>query len=140
MISFHIPDSISAMVYSMKHPYLWTLMVWTIAAVGYVLMAATSESLIPLAFATCVCITFVGCMPLIKGEHNTLHWVFGIAGCVLSQLWCILAAGFAPVLLWWCLWCVVMAVLLYADRARIWCLLMELWCMATVCAVGISNA
>lgn len=127
-----IPDSISAMVYSMKRPHLWTLMVWAIAVAGYWLMAATSERLVPLAFAACACIVFVGCMPLIRGNHNTLHWVFGVTGCVLSQLWCALVAGLWPLLAWWAGWCVVMGVLWAVGKGRVWCFVMEVWCMASV--------
>lgn len=36
------------MVYTMKRPYLWTLMVWAIAAVGYWLMATVGN--VPVAF------------------------------------------------------------------------------------------
>lgn len=120
------------MVYSMKRPHLWTLMVWAIAAVGYWLMAATSERLIPLAFAACGCIAFVGCMPLIRGEHNTLHWVLGISGCALSQVWCLLVGGLWPLLAWWSVWLVAMGVLWAAGHGRVWCFVMEVWCMAAV--------
>ena len=137
MIKIRIPDSISAMVYNMKHPYLWTLMVWAIAAIGYTLMVSKSEQLIPLAFASCACISFVGCMPLIKGEHNTLHWVFGITGCVLSQLWCILVAGICRLLIWWWLWCVLVIILICIQQARTWCFWLEIWCMMAVTGTSV---
>lgn len=76
------------MVYTMKRPYLWTLMVWAIAAVGYWLMATVGN--VPVAFLYLASIVFVGAMPLIKGKHNTLHWICGITGCAASQLWCVL--------------------------------------------------
>lgn len=125
-----IPESISAMVYSMKHPALWTLMVWAIAAVGYWLMAGVLGRYIPLAFAVLACMVFVGAMPLLRHEENTKHYIFAAVGGVLSQLWCILVAGFWWIFLWWWLWCVVMIVLLYFGKARFWCLLIELWAMA----------
>lgn len=127
-----IPDSISAMVYTMKRPHLWTLMVWAIAIGGYALMAATAERLIPLAFAACACIAFVGCMPLIRGDHNTLHWVLGVAGCVLSQVWCGVVGGLWPLLGWWLAWGLLMFVLCRVGQGRTWCFWMEVWCMAAV--------
>ena len=123
------PESISALVYSMKHPYLWTLMVWAIAAIGYFLMASKSESLIPLAFATSGSIAFVGCMPLIKNERNILHWICGITGCVLSQVWCILTAGFIPILLWWLAYCIM---LILTKQTNKWCFWLEMWCISSV--------
>ena len=127
-----IPDSISAMVYSMKYPYLWTLMIWIIAAVGYFLMTSKSESLIPLAFATSGSIAFVGCMPLIKNENNILHWICGIIGCALSQVWCILTAGFIPILLWWVAYCIM---LILTKQTSKWSFWLEMWCIGSV--VGI---
>lgn len=129
-----IPESISAMVYSMKHPALWTLMVWAIAAVGYWLMATVGN--VPVAFLYLASIAFVGAMPLIKGEHNTLHWICGITGCAASQLWCVLTCvttdGSMPVVAaWLCAWALYAAIMLCA-RFRHWCFWMEVWCMASV--------
>ena len=127
------PESISALVYSMKHPYLWTLMVWAIAIIGYILMA--SKPFIPLSFISCACIAFVGCMPLIKGEHNTLHWILGILGCVFSQIWCICVAGILPMLMWWYLYCILLTTLICIEKANTWCFWLELWCMIGVLIV-----
>ena len=132
-----IPESISAMVYSMKHPALWTLMVWAIAAVGYWLMATVGN--VPVAFLYLASIVFVGAMPLIKGKHNTLHWICGITGCAASQLWCVLTCvtteGYMPVVAAWiCVWALYAAIMLCA-RFRHWCFWMEVWCMASVVIV-----
>ena len=131
-----IPDSISAMVYTMRHPVLWTVMVWAIAVTGYTVMAKACEEHIPLAFAAMGCIAFVGCMPLIRNDSNTLHWVCGIGGCVLSQLWCVLALisesdALSATAVMVSLWAAYLAVMLCARFAH-WCFWMELWCMAGV--------
>lgn len=131
-----IPDSISAMVYTMKHPISWTLMVWAIAIAGYILMVSVCEGYIPLAFAAMGCIAFVGCMPLIRNDSNTLHWVCGVSGCVLSQLWCVLAlisesGALSATAIMMSLWAAYLAVMLCARFAH-WCFWMELWCMAGV--------
>ena len=131
-MKIRIPDSISAMVYTMRHPVLWTLMVWAIAAIGYWLMCSASEDYVPLAFVSMACIGFVGAMPLIKNDNNTLHWVCGIGGCVLSQIWCILVTGLTPVVAWWWAYSVLLTILLCTEHARQWCFWMELWCMAAV--------
>lgn len=131
-----IPDSISATVYTMRHPVLWTIMVWAIAVTGYILMVMACEEHIPLAFTAMGCIAFVGCMPLIRNDSNTLHWVCGIGGCVLSQLWCVLALlsggdALSATAVMASLWAAYLAVMLCARFAH-WCFWMELWCMAGV--------
>lgn len=123
------------MVYSMKHPVLWTVMVWAIAVVGYVMMCMTGEDHVPVAFVYLSCIAFVGAMPLIKGDHNTMHWLFGITGCAASQLWCVLQCAAADSITPLCsvvtLWALYLVIMLCA-RMRHWCFWMEVWCMAAV--------
>ncbi len=129
-----IPESISAMVYSMKHPALWTLMVWAIAAVGYWLMCRDGDGYVPIAFLYLACIAFVGCMPLIKGEHNTLHWICGITGCAASQVWCVLMAitkPLPPVGIWVTAWA-LFGIIMLCARLRHWCFWLEVWCMVMV--------
>ena len=136
-----IPDSISAMVYSMRHPYLWTLMVWAIAVVGYLLMCMTSKDYVPVAFTYLACISFVGCMPLISGEHNTMHWAFGITGCAASQLWCLLVAmdnSWQVVEIWVTAW-VLYGIIMLCAFFKHWCFWMEVWCMlATILVSSVS--
>ena len=135
-----IPDSISAMVYTMRHPHMWTLMVWAIAAIGYWLMCSASEDYVPLAFVSMACIGFVGAMPLIKNDSNTLHWVCGIGGCVLSQVWCVVTAMAKPLpavgllVTAWAVYGVVMV----CARGRKWCFWLEVWCMAMVVMVAMA--
>ena len=68
-----IPDSISALVYGMKHSIFWTLGVWTFAALGLVFMLPYDENYASVAFLSCACIVIVGAMPLIKKEANNTN-------------------------------------------------------------------
>lgn len=136
----NIPDSISAMVHTMS-PVLWTLMVWTIALAGYCLMAVASEQYIPVAFAATACLLFVGSMPLIGEEGNILHWAFGILGCALTQLWCLLVLTSAyALLLWWTAYAVVLVLMAIKGCLRTWCFWLETWCMLAVAMTLILNA
>lgn len=48
-----IPDSISALVYKMRHPWLWTLGMWAVAFLGCFTMIPYNESYAGVAFASC---------------------------------------------------------------------------------------
>ena len=141
MNRLRIPDSISAMVYRMGWP--WTLMVWGIAACGFAAMMSVDglpDYMYGIGFAASACVAFVGAMPLVPGSHNTLHWSFGIAACVLSQLWTVLACviigsgwqALAIVLL-----SVVAAAYFTGTLRRSWCFWLELWCIAAVAVVRV---
>lgn len=134
-----VPDSVSAMVYTMKHPHMWTLMVWAIAATGYVLMCKMSDEYVPVAFVACCALAFVGVMPLVRNERNTLHNIMGVVAGVVSQLWCVLVAGIGPMVAWWWLYAVVLTCMLCLGCGRKWCLVAELWCMAGVALVLYCN-
>ena len=121
---------------------VWFTLVWADARLRpqlhalAAMQAMACEEHIPLAFAAMGCIAFVGCMPLIRNDSNTLHWVCGIGGCVLSQLWCVLALisesdALSATAVMVSLWAAYLAVMLCARFAH-WCFWMELWCMAGV--------
>ena len=110
-----IPDSVSAMVYSLPHGwrYLWTAWLW---AVSMLLMPALMDKLGSywqfLGFLWCASMAFCGALPLIKGEQNTIHNVLGIAAGVISQV-CVFIIN--P---WWlCVW-LLLSWFVLTDRVR----------------------
>ena len=83
-----LPESISSMVYTLKHRWLWTLWIWAVAFLTCI-PAVTALDRIGmgfLGFGTLACILFCGAMPLFLKDNTTAHWVSGTAGCILSQL------------------------------------------------------
>lgn len=127
-----IPDSISALVYKMRHPWLWTLGMWAVAFFGCWTMIPYNESYAGVAFASCACIAFVGAMPLIPGEHNTLHNIIGIIGCLLSQLWVALAGDWQVLFLWWWAFVIILLAMVKYGLGWKWCLVAEMWCLLAV--------
>ena len=110
-----IPDSVSAMVYSLPHGwrYLWTAWLW---AVSMLLMPVLMERLGSywqfLGFLWCASMAFCGALPLVKGEPNTIHNALGIAAGVLSQA-CVLVL--CP---WWLFAWVILFVFVLSDKFR----------------------
>ena len=134
-----IPDSISAMVYDMRHPALWTIMMWVVAMLGIVGMLPVNEQWAWVAFLACSCIIFVGAIPLIKEERNTLHNILGISAGVISQLWIVLCnisspSAISSLVSWWIVYVVLLPVM-----GRKWCLWVELWCMVSVILYILCN-
>ena len=84
-----VPESISAMVYSLpkSKQWIWTIYIWTIACtVGPYMIQALNENVEGLGFATMASLAFCGAMPLIKNDKNTLHNIFGVSAGILSQI------------------------------------------------------
>ena len=84
-----VPESISAMVYSLPKgkQWIWTIYIWIIACtVGPYMIQALDENVEGLGFATMASLAFCGAMPLIKKDKNTLHNIFGVSAGVLSQI------------------------------------------------------
>lgn len=105
-----VPDSVSAMVYTLSTPweYLWTVWIW---AVSLLMAPSLIEAIAPtwqfLGFLFTACMTFCGAMPLVPGSHNTAHNVLGVSAGVISQV-CVLVIS--P---WWLLlWLVMIALVL----------------------------
>jgi hypothetical protein len=86
------------------------------------------------AFAACVCLAIVGCMPLMQGKHNTLHNIIGALSCLLSQTWVALAG------VWWCLvlWWLLYLMLLPVTKTK-WCFIAEVWCITSVIILTIMD-
>ena len=110
-----IPDSVSAMVYSLPHGwrYLWTVWIW---AVSMLLMPVLMEKLGSywqfLGFLWCASMAFCGALPLVKGEPNTAHNALGIAAGVISQV-CVFIIN--P---WWlCVW-LLLSWFVLTDKVR----------------------
>lgn len=122
-----IPDSISAMVYNTKHSILWTLAIWLVAFIALIPMMTYDERYSAIAFASCVSIALVGTMPLAKNENNTLHNIFGISGCLFSQLWAALSGDWRDIALWWSLY--IIPLIVNKDK---WCFFAEIWCIISV--------
>ena len=85
-----IPDSISAMVYDMKYPWMWTIFIWTLAFIGLFNMLPCNELYESIAFLSCGCLGLLGAAPLIKGEKNIAHYILAIIAGILSQVWVLL--------------------------------------------------
>lgn len=95
-----LPDSISALVYSLpfKGQWFWTLWLWAVSlTAGIPLLDIFPESWLFLAFMMLACIWFVAAMPIIWEEHKNAHNILGISACVLSQVcvavvspWCLM--------------------------------------------------
>lgn len=108
-----IPDSISSLVYVFKYKWTWTMWIWS---VGILLLPSLLESLGSawqfLGFLTIVMLLFCGAMPLFDKENNTLHNIFGVSACVLSQL-CV-----AMINPWYLLfWMILFGICVYAYFA-----------------------
>lgn len=100
LVQKRIPVSMSSLCYTFNGPWrwLWSLWIWTtMVLLAFDLIPAMPENYQPLAFATCVCLLFVGAMPLFDIEKNTAHNAFGIGAGVLSQV-CVMIL--APQVLW----------------------------------------
>ena len=79
-----IPDSISAMVYDMKYPWMWTIFIWVLTFIGLFNMLPCNELYESIAFLSCGCLGLLGAVPLIKGERNTAHYILAIIAGILS--------------------------------------------------------
>ena len=79
-----IPDSISAMVYDMKYPWMWTIFIWVLTFIGLFNMLPCNELYESIAFLSCGCLGLLGAAPLIKGEKNTAHYILAIIAGILS--------------------------------------------------------
>lgn len=123
-----IPESISSLVYNLKYPIIWTLGIWILALIGFLTMVDFNETYSGIAFASCAFLTFVGAMPLIKYEKNTLHYVFGILTCIFSQLWVLLAGDWITLLVLWIMYGIWMII----TKGNKWCFLAEIWCLLNI--------
>lgn len=124
LIKMKIPDSISSMVYDMKYPWMWIVMIWILALIGLFIMMPHYQII---AFLSCSCLGFVGAMPLIKNEKNAAHYVLAIIAGVLSQIW-VLLINYKSLSIW-----ILFLLLMCIPKLRSkWCLIMEIICLISI--------
>lgn len=115
IINKKIPESISSMVYifSYEWKYIWTIWLWTISML---LLPSLIDKLGNywqfLGFLWGISTIFCGALPLIKGEQNQLHNIFGIAAGILSQA-CVLVL--CP---WWYICWFIMLIFVMTDKFK----------------------
>lgn len=81
-----LPDSISAIVFDMKHPWLWSVWLWAVTiTLAPSLLEAMPENWQALAFLTLAFLMFTGVLPLIDKEHRRWHYVCGFLAGLFSQ-------------------------------------------------------
>lgn len=82
-----LPDSISALVFAFKYKWLWTVWIWAVSLLTLIpaIDRLSHIGMEALGFGSLACLMFCGAMPLVDKENTTMHWVFGVSGCVLSQ-------------------------------------------------------
>lgn len=127
-----LPDSLSAMALGrgVGRRALWTL--WIYAAAG--LMCYPLFCLVPgwMAWLTVLMWLTVGTIPLIRGERNTEHYVYGVAAGAMSQV-CVVPVNAS----WLWLWLVWLLVFVWKTcGTETWeksVLAAELVCTATLC-------
>ena len=122
-----IPESISALVYDMKYPWMWILLIWGLSFLGLVIMPDIGHP--TLAFFSCASLAFVGAMPLVENEKNTSHNILGVIAAITSQVWCCLCGDIEKVLLSWLLYLLVLTI---PNVRTYWCLIAELLCLYNV--------
>ena len=140
-----IPESISAMVWQMRHKWLWTLGM-VVSAIGMMALMMEASERLPnsdllgvVAFACCACVAFVGAMPLFNKETCKAHNELAIVGAVLSQVWCLMVAWHDQCTLmlyfgWW-----LLGAMLMRDFRKYWCLIAEVFAIVAVIALAIKT-
>ena len=83
-----LPDSISALVFVFKYKWLWTVWIWAVSLLTLIpaIDRLSHIGMEALGFGSLACLMFCGAMSLVDKENTTMHWVFGVSGCVLSQI------------------------------------------------------
>ena len=92
------PESISAMVYDLpaRQRWRWSAWLWAVLLTGAVPLI---EAAAFLGWLTVAVLMTVAALPLVAGKSNTLHYVLGIVGGLLSQM-CVLRVCCLWLLLW----------------------------------------
>ena len=122
-----IPDSISAMVYDMKYPWMWTIFIWTLAFIGLFNMLPCNELYESIAFLSCGCLGLLGAVPLIKGEKNTAHYILAIIAGILSQVWVLLENPKSLIV-----WILFPILILTPSFSQKWCFIVEIICLISL--------
>ena len=115
MAKFHgIQPSVSDNYYVSKHPWTFTIAMWTVAFTMLPpMLSATMETFQLAAFLSCAGIAFVGAAAAYKESMtNTVHmWGAGIAG-LMATIW---AMTICPLIAWTA---IIVALLLLASKLR----------------------
>ena len=122
-----IPDSISAMVYDMKYPWMWTIFIWALAFIGLFNMLPCNELYESIAFLSCGCLGLLGAAPLIKGEKNIAHYILAIIAGILSQVWVLLENPKSLIV--WILFPILMLIPNFRQK---WCFIVEIICLISL--------
>ena len=81
-----LPDSISAIVFDLKHPWAWSIWLWAVTiTLAPSLLEAMPENWQALAFLTLAFLLFTGVLPLIDKEHIRWHYILGFLAGLFSQ-------------------------------------------------------
>ena len=135
-----IPESISEMVWQMQHKWLWTVGMVAGAIGMMMLMMSASEGnsvLELLAFLSCACVAFVGCMPIFNKDTKKAHYALAIIGAVLSQVWCLMIAlqENYMLMIYISLW--VLAGMIMMDFKKYWCLIAEVFAIMAIIVLAV---
>ena len=122
-----IPDSISAMVYDMKYPWMWTIFIWILTFIGLFNMLPCNELYENIAFLSCGCLGLLGAVPLIKGEKNIAHYILAIIAGILSQVWVLLENPKSLIV--WILFPILMLIPNFRQK---WCFIVEIICLISL--------
>lgn len=101
-----LPESISALVYSLPNKWQWTWIVWmwVVAITTCIpLISVLGDGLDVLGFVTLACLVWCGGMPISNKDVTLPHCVAGIGAGIVSQV-CV-----AVICPWWLLAWIVMA-------------------------------
>ena len=85
-----LPDSISAIVFDMKHPWLWSVWLWAVAfTLAPSLLNALPDGCEVFGFFATAFLLFTGIVPLFDVEHRKWHYPLAfLAGvCYQACVW-----------------------------------------------------
>ena len=81
-----LPDSISAIVFGLRHPWAWSVWLWSVTVtLAPSLFEAMPDEYRVFAFLTVALLAFIGAFPLFDKEHVRWHYILGLLSGVFSQ-------------------------------------------------------
>ena len=124
-----IPDSVSAMVYTLPSSWrhLWTIWMWAVSMLLVPSLMASLGTWQFIGFLWCASMAFCGALPLVKTEPNIAHNIFGIAAGILSQI-CVIILN--P---WWLIGWVFMLLCFIKKLRSKSCFISEAICYYSQC-------
>lgn len=128
-----LPDSISAIVFDLKHPWAWSIWLWAVTfTLAPALLDAMPNDYQVFAFGFLACMLFTGICPLFDTGKRRWHYPLAFIGGVFSQVcvWYI-----CP---WWLfLW---LALIAFVGIALKWVCSKVVILMEMTCYLGIIGA